>query len=254
MMDVAELYDLEGAKNYDLLNLNNNGITEKTCEFLTDIFHRSEVSTVLDMACGTGAQAIGLAVRGFRVTGSDISPYMVSQARAKAEIYQVEVDFLEQDMRCLGDQKFDAIVALYNAVGHLTSSELQKVIQKTQTLLNTGGLLVFDTFRRASLAKVPTGVFRDLSLRVEDKLITRDTQMVFDTREMKVNFSQVTSMASGFSEAKTIRESYGLSVFNDAEIEHTIRTAGFTSCVFQEGSMFEFPSISATMQMIIAKN
>ena len=41
-------------------------------------------SRLLDVACGTGKSFLPLLERGYRVTGCDISPEMLDQARAKA--------------------------------------------------------------------------------------------------------------------------------------------------------------------------
>lgn len=41
--------------------------------------------TILDVSCGIGTQAIGLAQRGFAVTASDLSAGAISRARADAQ-------------------------------------------------------------------------------------------------------------------------------------------------------------------------
>ncbi|MGI6712475.1 MAG: class I SAM-dependent DNA methyltransferase [Bacillota bacterium] len=46
--------------------------------------YRKEISSVLDIACGTGNTSIPLAQYGWRVTGVDISLPMLQQARNKA--------------------------------------------------------------------------------------------------------------------------------------------------------------------------
>ncbi|HUI08826.1 MAG TPA: class I SAM-dependent methyltransferase [Bacteroidota bacterium] len=45
---------------------------------------------VLELNCGTGTDAVALALRGIRVTATDISPAMVAEARAKARRSGVE--------------------------------------------------------------------------------------------------------------------------------------------------------------------
>lgn len=47
---------------------------------------RPDCTTVLDCACGIGAQALGPAKRGFVVTGSDVSRRTVERARQKRPI------------------------------------------------------------------------------------------------------------------------------------------------------------------------
>ncbi len=47
---------------------------------------------VADLGCGTGTLAVLLAEHGYAVDGLDVSPEMVSRARAKAEVADVDVD------------------------------------------------------------------------------------------------------------------------------------------------------------------
>src|SRR5688572_26591416 len=52
---------------------------------------------VLDVACGTGNSAIPAARRGAEVTGVDIAPNLLEQARARAKAAGVEARFQEGD-------------------------------------------------------------------------------------------------------------------------------------------------------------
>lgn len=53
---------------------------------------------VLDLGTGPGTQAIALAVRGFRVTGADLSPTAVEGAALRAAREGVVVDFVINDV------------------------------------------------------------------------------------------------------------------------------------------------------------
>ena len=48
---------------------------------------------VLDVACGTGVVAVTAARMGARVTGLDLTPELLEQARANAQLAAVEIDF-----------------------------------------------------------------------------------------------------------------------------------------------------------------
>ena len=58
---------------YDLLEYKGEAETEGLNDFLHKTFIHAGVKTVLDLSCGTGAQAIGLAKRGYSVPASDPS-------------------------------------------------------------------------------------------------------------------------------------------------------------------------------------
>jgi SAM-dependent methyltransferase len=49
-------------------------------------------ATVLDLGCGTGSLSVLLAELGHSVTGIDLSPRMIEQAREKARRHAVEID------------------------------------------------------------------------------------------------------------------------------------------------------------------
>lgn len=95
---------------------------------------------VLDVACGTGNLAIPLARRGAVVTGVDIAPNLLAQARERARAEGLEVNFDEGDAEQLPypDASFDAVVSMFGAMfaprPELVASELARV-------LKAGGLL-----------------------------------------------------------------------------------------------------------------
>ena len=80
---------------------------------------------VLDAAVGIGTQALGLATRGFRVTGSDISPLAVQRAGHEAARRGIRLPCFVADVMALpvGAATFDAVIACDNALPHLLSEE-----------------------------------------------------------------------------------------------------------------------------------
>ena len=68
---------------------------------------------VLDVGCGTGYLSLALAALGHRVTGIDLSPSMLAQARAHAERAGRDIDFQVGNAAALDspDGSFDAVVA-----------------------------------------------------------------------------------------------------------------------------------------------
>src|ERR1700753_560406 len=95
---------------------------------------------VLDVACGTGNVAIPLARLGAAVTGVDIAPNLLVQARARAEAEGLHASFDEGDAEELPypDGSFDAVVTMFGAMfaprPEVVASELARV-------LKPGGLL-----------------------------------------------------------------------------------------------------------------
>lgn len=100
-------------------------------------------STVLDVTCGIGTQALGLAALGYDVTASDLSGAAVSRARVEAEARGLEIDFHVADMCKVHEtyqDQFDLVMSADNAVTHLLSDELiLKALKSFHKATKTGG-------------------------------------------------------------------------------------------------------------------
>ena len=131
-------YDWE-APSYDRFNEKNSAPLNR---LLAGILRKRGARTVLDLACGTGSQAFWLARRGFRVVGCDISPAMLRIARRKTGA----VDLRRGDMRTVRVGRFDAVLTISNAVGHLTRSDFERAMRNIRANLAPGGLYIFDIY------------------------------------------------------------------------------------------------------------
>lgn len=95
---------------------------------------------VLDVGCGTGNTAIPLARRGCIVTGVDIAPNLLEQARARAEAEGLAITFEEGDAEALpyGDATFDAVTTMFSA---MFAPRPELVASESARVLRPGGLL-----------------------------------------------------------------------------------------------------------------
>src|SRR5258705_13609103 len=86
-------------------------------EFVARLELRSGES-VLDVACGTGNLAIPAARAGARVSGVDIAPNLVAQAKLEARVAGLTIDFEVGDAEALpyGDGQFDTTVTMFGAM------------------------------------------------------------------------------------------------------------------------------------------
>jgi len=73
---------------------------------------------VLDVACGTGNTAIPAAHAGANVTGVDIAPNLIEQARERARQAGVVAEFREGDAEQLAfpDATFDVVISVFGAM------------------------------------------------------------------------------------------------------------------------------------------
>ena len=90
---------------------------------------------VLDVACGTGNLALPAARLGAVVTGVDIAPNLIEQARENAKREGLNVQFDEGDAENLPyeDASFDAVITMFGAMftprPELTAAELKRVVR-----------------------------------------------------------------------------------------------------------------------------
>lgn len=139
---IPKWYD-ECAGSEEAFNANSpNDIT--TNQTIEKILKKYKANSVLDLTCGTGSQVFWLLKRGYQVTGSDISEGMLKIAERKAKSNKIKIKFLRGDMRSTNVGKFDAVITIFNAIGHLTKADFEKTMRNVYRNLNEGGIYIFD--------------------------------------------------------------------------------------------------------------
>lgn len=131
------------AQHYDAFNEKRSQIINKT---IHTILQKYAASTVLDLTCGTGSQLFYLIKHGYQVIGSDINSKMLEIAKNKAKKNNQNIQFIQGDMRTTHAGEFDAVITIFNAIGHLTKKDFEKTIQNINQNLKPGGLYIFDIF------------------------------------------------------------------------------------------------------------
>jgi SAM-dependent methyltransferase len=123
---------------------------------------------ILDCCCGIGTQAIGLALRGHRVHGTDLSESAIVRARSEAERAGVAIEFGVADLRgprMDAEHTYDVVIACDNALPHLlTDEELSKALANIARVLRPAGLFIasirdYDQLARERPTSTPVRVF-----------------------------------------------------------------------------------------------
>ena len=119
-----------------LLARNSDGVTSS-----------HPVTTVLELNCGTGEDAIRMARQGWQVLATDISPAMVEVAKRKVQAagledrVEVRVCGLEELSR-LHDRKFDLIFSNFGGMNCLSPEGMVQLSVDLPQLLAPGGRFV----------------------------------------------------------------------------------------------------------------
>ena len=163
MLDHDNLEAFADPANYDRADSSDTGVA-----FYSDLA-REIGGPILEIACGTGRVALPIACLGYAVTGLDIVPGMLAQARRKSA--GLPVRWVEGDARTFDlHERFRLIYMTGNAFqAFVTNAEQAALLQRVYVHLADDGLLAFET-RNPLLPGVKTrpGGFVPLETRTEE--------------------------------------------------------------------------------------
>ena len=110
-------------------------------QFLAEIADVMEPGTALDLGCGQGRNSFWLASRGFTVTGLDLSPVAIEQARAVSVEFDVDVSFESVDLTTWdpAGRVWDLVVLTYL---HLSEKRRPVVHDAAKRAVAPGGRVV----------------------------------------------------------------------------------------------------------------
>lgn len=121
---------------------------ERWADFLERLFARGggEVSSVVDLGCGTGSLLLELARRGYRMTGVDLSGEMLTAAADKCAQLDRMPLLLRQDMsRLTLLEPADAVVCCLDSLNYVTRpAAVKRTFRRVWDSLRPGGQFVFD--------------------------------------------------------------------------------------------------------------
>lgn len=136
------------AAYYDLIFEDWEGSIERQASAL-DVLLESYIGhrplRILDCACGIGTQALGLARRGHRVVGCDLSPQAIERATRETQARGLEIEFHVSDMTELHEvpcSEFDVVATLDNALPHLSTNQLEKAALTMRRKLKPEGFFL----------------------------------------------------------------------------------------------------------------
>ncbi len=110
-------------------------------QFLAEVAEALNPGTALDLGCGQGRNSLWLASRGFAVTGLDISPVAIEQARAVAAELDIDASFESVDLTTWdpAGRVWDLVVLTYL---HLSGERRPVVHGAAKRAVAPGGRLV----------------------------------------------------------------------------------------------------------------
>lgn len=119
-------------------------------------YSEGDVSSLLELSCGTGTHAFALEKLGYQITATDYSESMISVAREKARLSGSQVSFLLQDMRTLkvDPKSFDAAICLFDSIGYvLTNEGICQTLRGVHHSLREKGIFLFEFWNAGALLR-----------------------------------------------------------------------------------------------------
>lgn len=177
--------------------------------------------SVVDFGCGPGRHTVALARFGHTVTGVDRTPFLLTEARRRAEAQGVAVEWVQADMRdFVRPGAFDLALSLFTSFGFFEAhAENGRVLENARQSLGPGGKLCIDLMGKEVLVRLfePTG-----STRIEG------LGTVFQRRRFVRSFTQLENEWILVPDAGPVRRWTLLHwVYSGRELELMLREAGF---------------------------
>lgn len=100
---------------------------------------------VLDVGCGTGVAAVTAARVGAHVTGADLTPELLEQAKQNSALAGIAVEWREADVEALPfeDRRFDVVLSQF---GHMFAPRPDVAVAEMLRVLKPGGTIAFSTW------------------------------------------------------------------------------------------------------------
>lgn len=229
MPDPLEFYD-DLAADYHLIFRDWWAGATWQGEVLTGLLHDAGVdppARVYDCTCGIGTQALPLAARGFRITGTDLSPAAVERARAAATERGIDVRLGVADIRALPADRFDAVVSFDNSLPHLlTDDDLAAAVRSVRGCLGSGGVFMagirdYDAILRDGTAGVEPVVHGSGTTR---RIVGQAWEWAADRRTVEISMFILRPGGDGWSAAV---RSVTYRALRRAELTAALEAGGF---------------------------
>ncbi|ALG11298.1 class I SAM-dependent methyltransferase [Kibdelosporangium phytohabitans] len=170
---------------------------------------------VLDLCCGPGLWLAPLARRGYQVTGVDLSPVMLAEAKAACP----DAELICEDMLEFSRPgQFDVALNVFTSFGYLAEAEDNlQVLRNAYTSLKPGGQLIVDVMGKEVLAG---WIGRPQAVDVDGGCVVMRDTILDDWTRLRTDWTLV----RGDTARHAVIECF---VYSAAELKDLFRQAGF---------------------------
>lgn len=231
----------EFAYLYDSL-MNSDINYAKWTDYIENLFtlHGKSPNSVCDLACGTGNFTIPLALRGYDMIGVDRSYDMLSLARTKAGLSNIDILFLNQDLSRLDLYgTADAFLCMIDGFNYILSpSVLLGIFKRIKTcFIEPDGIFIFDISSKYKLSKT-----------IGNNTFVHGSKDIFYVwqntyhKEKAVSDMFLTFFKQNGSMYERFEERHLQRAYSRHEIEYLLKKAGFNKISVYGELSFDEPS------------
>jgi len=240
------VFDHLYADQYDQFYVDKNYQAE--CDLIEKAIERHAqrpVKHILDVGCGTGAHALELAARDYRLTGVDLSRHMLDRAREKAKTLpesQMPI-FVEGNAKDFSTgNTHDAAIMMFAVIGYLTRNEdIIQALRNIRSHIAEGGLFICDFWYGPSVLSIrPTDRVRLFSNAEKRTIRTASTRLDIVHHCADVTFNIWT--LENQTLVGEVQEVHRMRYYFPQEFKLFLEMAGFEMC-----SISAFPSLDTDL-------
>lgn len=195
---------------------------------------------ILSLGCGTCTYEILMARKGYKITGIDRSPEMLSLAAEKIATSKLasQIKIFNKDIRDFSFKaKYDYAMAMFNIAGYLiANTDVEKMFDNVYKSLRKGGIFVFDCwYMPAVLKDKPTDRIKKINTKVGSLIRLTKSVLRTDKNTIEINFN-VIETEKGFVVGET-NETHMVRYWSLPELEYFLNKSGFVlekACNFMD--------------------
>ena len=209
-------------------------------------------SPILDLACGTGREAVKLAEAGHEVVGIDATKQMLKVARKKADSLpddvRSRVSFLEGDFRNFELQrKFPLVIIPFSFQYCLTTDQQLACLSSIKKHLTDDGVFILDLYPETCQRRKKKKPKKRRALDGTTATISIASATDFSSQIRRRTITVEIKHPNG--ETKSIQGESAAALIFDREADLLLRLSGFE--VLEEYSDWDFQPYSPGMKMRI---
>jgi SAM-dependent methyltransferase len=251
-----DAYGEAAALRYNLFESKSTGFAIRMAPKIQAFYQHTKMARVnkklLDVACGTGQLASCFLEQGYEVTGLDLAPHMVKQAKTNNAKYveSKQCNFKACDSSNFNlEPQFGLAVSTFNGMNHLPNFEkVEKCLANVYHALVEGGFFIFDINTQLGLKRVVEnfGV-----VDTDDEITVR--KRLFDGERVILN-------ASGCFKHKGTWKRYQETIFkiiiDTKALKETMFNQGWSSLLFTKDDLIspvEDPELEEVAYIVACK-